>query len=277
MAYKTRQQFSIGLVYILILILLGAGAYFLFFKKTPTCSDKIQNQGEQGIDCGGPCTLSCEHLTIKDLQTDWVKFTEFKDGYYDLAAKIANPNPNFGLARFKYVFKIFDEAGNVLKEQTGSSFILPGQSEKYLIENNIFLEKKPASVKLEIEKPSFASWQKTEIPLPGLFVKNWQSEFLADRPGVFQVSGVIKNPSPYNFDVIWIYVILFDSQRDIIGLNKTQARTVLAGEERYFSVLWTAPLPGQASSVKVMTPETNILAPDNFLQIKGETEKFQEY
>ncbi|MDP2947024.1 MAG: hypothetical protein Q8N88_02830, partial [Nanoarchaeota archaeon] len=26
----------------------------------PTCSDKIQNQGEFGIDCGGPCPYSCE-------------------------------------------------------------------------------------------------------------------------------------------------------------------------------------------------------------------------
>jgi len=26
----------------------------------PTCSDKIQNQGESGVDCGGPCPYACK-------------------------------------------------------------------------------------------------------------------------------------------------------------------------------------------------------------------------
>ena len=25
-------------------------------KPCPTCNDGVQNQGETGIDCGGPCT-----------------------------------------------------------------------------------------------------------------------------------------------------------------------------------------------------------------------------
>ena len=28
--------------------------------KCPTCRDSLQNQGEEGVDCGGPCTKSCE-------------------------------------------------------------------------------------------------------------------------------------------------------------------------------------------------------------------------
>jgi len=276
MPYKTRQQFFIGLVYFLILILLGAGAYLIFFQKTPTCSDKIQNQNEQGIDCGGPCAVNCEFLTIKDLRTDWVKFVEFKDGYYDLAAKIENPNPNFGLASFQYVFKTLDTAGNVLKEQTGSNFILPGQDAKYLMENNIALGKKPASAQLEIKKPAPEDWQKTDISLPNLFVKNREFKFLSDGSGFSQASGILKNSSAYNFDAVLISVIIFDKQKNIMGLNKTQLRTILAGEERYFSVPWFSPLVGQVDSME-MTAETNILAPDDFLKIKGETEKFQEY
>ena len=29
----------------------------------PTCSDNIRNQGETGVDCGGPCTVKCDNQT----------------------------------------------------------------------------------------------------------------------------------------------------------------------------------------------------------------------
>ncbi len=86
MSYKVRKQVSIGLVYFLILILLGAGAYFAFFQKKPTCFDKIQNQKEEGVDCGGPCVLSCEHLTIKNIEVSEVKFLSLKNNQYDFDA-----------------------------------------------------------------------------------------------------------------------------------------------------------------------------------------------
>ena len=275
MAYKTRKQISIGLIYLLIFALLGAGVYFFFFKTKPTCFDGLQNQGEGGIDCGSPCAASCEHLTIKDLKTEWVKIVKYKEGFFDLAARIENPNPNFGLAQFKYTFKIFDGAGNILKEKSGSSFVLPGQS-KYLIENNLALEKNPAKAELLIEKIDFSSWQKTEIQAPNLFVKSKEFKSLENRSGVSQASGVLKNSSVFDLDAVWISILLFDPQKNIIGLSQTQARTVLAGEERYFSVSWLAPLSGAVNSLE-MIPETNILSPDNFLSKTGEKEKFQEY
>lgn len=275
MSYKIRKQASIGLVYLLIFALLGAGVYFLFFKTKPTCFDGIQNQGEGGIDCGAPCATSCEHLTIQDLKTEWVKILEYKEGVYDLAAKVVNPNPNFGLARFEYVFKIFDETGNLLKEQSGSSFILSGQT-KYLIKNNLALEKKPGKAELSIEKSASEDWQKTEIQAPNLFVKNKEFKFLENRPGASQASGVLKNSSVYDLDSVWISIILFDAGKNIIGLSQTEARTVLAGEERYFSVSWFSSLSGSVNSLE-MIPETNILSPNNFLPKSGEKERFQEY
>ena len=28
--------------------------------SAPTCSDQVRNNGETGIDCGGPCTMKCD-------------------------------------------------------------------------------------------------------------------------------------------------------------------------------------------------------------------------
>src|SRR5829696_3181026 len=41
----------------------------------PTCSDGIQNQGETGIDCGGPCTacaLSARDSVALDYNTNYL-------------------------------------------------------------------------------------------------------------------------------------------------------------------------------------------------------------
>ncbi len=39
-------------------------------NDTGTCSDGIQNQGETGIDCGGPC-LKCEYLSATIDGNNW--------------------------------------------------------------------------------------------------------------------------------------------------------------------------------------------------------------
>ena len=33
-------------------------------KPCPTCNDGVQNQGESGIDCGGPCTTCGKKLIL---------------------------------------------------------------------------------------------------------------------------------------------------------------------------------------------------------------------
>jgi len=44
--------------------------------QPPTCEDRVQNQGEEGIDCGGPCPLPCDLCTWDELPSrffwgDW--------------------------------------------------------------------------------------------------------------------------------------------------------------------------------------------------------------
>ncbi len=69
---------------------------------------------------------------------------------------------------------------------------------------------------------------------------------------------------------------LFDASKEIIGANKTEAYTIPAGEERYFSVLWFSPLAGEVKSVDILA-DTNLFSDDNFMRRYGAPEKFQEY
>ncbi|MBU1102453.1 hypothetical protein KJ853_02240 [Patescibacteria group bacterium] len=280
MGYRVRKQLMIVLIVIIILALIGAGVYLAFFRQAPTCFDGIQNHNEEGVDCGGPCTFSCERLTIKDIQVSWVKFFPLNSGKYDLAAYLINPNPNFGLSKLNYTFRLFGSAGELIKEQFGESFILPNQK-KYLIEGGVNISEKVAKAELFLSSVPKEEWKKINenYSLPALYVYNKQFGFLENPPGAFEVSGLIKNDSAFNFENIVVSVILLDGDRRIVGVNKTEARTILAGEDRYFLTFWPASigeelLESLESEIQV---ETNLLSDDNFMRKYGVPEKFQEY
>ncbi len=264
--------------------MLLTGAYYRWFYQAPTCFDNKQNQKEEGVDCGGPCAISCELLTVKNLQVEWTKAVLLKDGLYDLAAKIDNVNPNYGLGRLDYFFRLFDGDGRLISEKKGSSFVLPNQK-KYIIETNVSSGVKPEKVELVIDEALKTDWQrlKNDFEAPDIFVQDKQFKYLGNQAGqpvlqtgTAQASGVIKNSSNFDFDKIVISVALFNESKEIIGVNKTEVYTVPAGEERYFSALWFSPLAGEVKSVDMLA-DTNLFADDNFMRRYGAPEKFQEY
>ncbi|TSC53465.1 MAG: Uncharacterized protein LiPW39_248 [Parcubacteria group bacterium LiPW_39] len=275
--YRRRKQAIIILILLVILGLIGTGVYFKWFYQKPTCFDTKQNQNETGIDCGGPC-IPCERLTIKDPEIEWVKFLELQDKVYDLAVKIDNPNPNFGLEKFKYTFEIYDETGALIKEQAGASFILPAEK-KYLIEGNVAVGKKIGKVELNLEKSSKDVWKKLkkDFESPDIYIHSKQFQYLENQVSSARASGIIKNNSGFDFETISVAVVLFNEDKEIVGVNKTEVKTVLAGEERYFSVLWFAPFKAAVKSAE-MQAETNLFLDENFMRRYGaEPEKFQEY
>lgn len=83
---------------LIILIIIGAVvvAFLLIFSisvfyKAPSCSDGVQNQGESGIDCGGPCAYLC----TEQEQAPTVLFTKAVSngqGRLDAVAEVENKN-----------------------------------------------------------------------------------------------------------------------------------------------------------------------------------------
>lgn len=59
----------------------------VWFQDSPTCTDGILNQDEEGVDCGGPCSTNC----VYPGQYAW-DFTN--DGYYGWTHETYGDNPN---------------------------------------------------------------------------------------------------------------------------------------------------------------------------------------
>jgi hypothetical protein len=276
MDYRQRKQNIIVLILTIFLIAVLVGVYFIWFYHAPTCFDGKQNQEETGVDCGGSC-MSCERLTIKELQVEWAKYVLLENKSYDLAAKINNPNPNYGLGLFKYTFSLFDAENNLIQEKKGTDFILPAES-KYLVEANIKIEKELGKVVLKIEPAAVGDWQKLQenYESPNIYIHDKKISLPSEKETQTQISGIIKNDSLFDFDRILVTAALFDKNQELIGVNKTEARTVLAGEDRYFSTVWFTPIKGEIVNVD-MKSETNLFLDANFMRRFGAQEKFQQY
>ncbi|HXK37665.1 MAG TPA: vWA domain-containing protein [Candidatus Paceibacterota bacterium] len=120
---RRRQIITLAIV-IGSLLLIGTSIFFIV-KSRPSCFDKVQNQDETGVDCGGICAAQCRdtHLGINTL---WTKTFLVRKGMYDVASLVENPNLDASIPELSYTVELFDDEGRTLLSRTYSTFANAG-------------------------------------------------------------------------------------------------------------------------------------------------------
>lgn len=270
---RLHKQIIIAVIFIALVGLLGFGFWFLT-KPTPSCLDNIQNQGEEGIDCGGPCQ-ACEISTLQALKVLWTEAIPAQNNFYDAVAQIKNPNQNYGSGQFSYIFNFYDVEHNLVTQESGQTYILPNQT-KYILVRRINSPVQIEKIDLIIDEE--IQWEKLKDYQPPQFsVRQKEYRLLTgDEPGFSQASGIVVNKTNFDFDKVEVDILLFDNLHHLIGLNSSEIRTLLAGQERHFVATWFTPLESEVASVE-MEVETNVFDSENYMKRHGVPEKFQEY
>ncbi len=275
MEKNVKKRWIIGLIYLLIFFLTGWSCFYLFRPKE-TCFDGIKNQNEEGIDCGGVCAKSCKKIEAQNLVVETSGVLDASAiGEYDFFGVVSNPNKLFGSKYFDYLIKFEDENGALIGEKKGNSFILPGEK-KYIIENNVPLDKSPAKAELIISGSQWVEFQDIyESPNIQIIKKTYDE--ITSGVGFSEVKGLLENMSPYDFTTIKIDVILKDVSGNVLAVNSTRMNTVMSGENRDFRVFWPARFSGDVRSVEAQF-DVNIFDSDAFTKkyIKGQ-QQFQSY
>lgn len=126
---RTSKQILYGFLYFGVPLAV-AGIIFLpgIIKPAPTCTDGIQNQGEAGVDCSGPCE-DCELKTLR-LQVGGVDIVGVGEKS-SLLVKVENPSVNYGALNVLYQFKVLDPLGGTIEAIEGTLNILDAE-EKYI-------------------------------------------------------------------------------------------------------------------------------------------------
>ena len=70
--------------------------------------------------------------------------------------------------------------------------------------------------------------------------------------------------------------MLFDENKRILTAGKTEIRTVLVRDVRYFELNWPYSVSKPVSSFGIKA-HTNIFSDENFMKVHGTQERFKEY
>jgi len=270
---RTLKRIIIALVFLLILSAIVFLVYSLS-RPAPTCFDKIRNQGEEDIDCGGPCS-SCEFLGVKNIEVLSVKSVPTQNNFYDLMAQIKNPNQNYGSGKVPFAFKVYDSNGNLIVQFSGQTYILPNQT-KYIIKSKAEISRSFNKAEVSFGE---IKWEKLiDYQAPDLVIQQKEYQLLDYQgSGFSQAKGALVNKSDFDFNQVDVDILLFDSSGRLVGLNTTAINTLLSGQKRDFVATWFNEIGGQITVVE-MEAETNIFDQDNYLPTgQSIPERFQQY
>jgi hypothetical protein len=234
MSWRLRKQIIYGSILGLIFFLFVLFIYFQLKPQVlPSCFDGKKNQGEEDIDCGGPCPI-CELKSAQPLKIYPVQFIVYQNTI-DIIGLVENPNSNLGLKELNYYFEIYD-SNKFLKATTSlKSISLEPETKKYILEINY---PKPdfiiGSIKTKIISQA-KYWYKTEKEeLP---VTHYNEKLLTeDNKSKLQLTLFNRSYRPQNVETI---VFVYSQDRNLVGIGSVRVSL----------------MPEEAKDVYVFLPE----------------------
>jgi hypothetical protein len=260
--YRFTKQLVIGTIFFMVVI--GVIVWiWLAVRPQPTCFDSMQNQNEQGVDCGGICALSCKkEPQYPSLIVATSTFFSVEAGVYDVLGLIENKNPDFGAVSFGYRFLLLDASGTAMITRDGTSYTLPGEK-KYLVERRFEAQDVPIAAILETFDEAWM--EVTEFSGISLLIRDRSYGKVASGGTTMErATGVIVNRTGYDFQQVDVVVLLRNDAGRLIGTGSTDVRILRDGTQRAFEVRW--PVHESVNVGRVdMEAYTNLLENENFL------------
>jgi hypothetical protein len=239
---QRRKFFYLGSVVLVLLIAVGTPAYLKLYKPA-SCVDHVRNQGEEGIDCGGPCANVCSFSTIDPI-VRWARAFPVTTGNYSAVAYIENPNTDATVSSIAYNFRFYDDQNILLAEKNGVTFI-PAKKAFPIFETNINTGVRQIK-KTFFEFTSIPNWQKATSPVPTLDIisKNITGEAVAPK-----LSVVIGNGNLAPVVNIAVTAILYDKDDNAIASSQTLLERI--GGQGTAEAIFTWPAPFSAGVARI--------------------------
>ena len=254
LSWRAKRQLIIASIPVLLILGLG----FLFFQRflpEPTCFDNKKNQGELGVDCGGPCG-PCELKNPKSVEIFWARAVLARPQMYDVAAEVRNSNEVLYSPDMEYEFTLFDEFG-LIARKAGRTFILP-QERTHVIEANLNTTREPSRVEFKILN---IDWQFKKLEQPNLVIERRDYKIIEiDGKKQSLVEASVLNKTPFNFREIVVNFAVLDAEGNLLGANRVLVESLLAGSRQTVKSIWPQELKGRATTI-IVEPRVNFFDP----------------
>lgn len=240
-------------LYISVTVLIVGG--FLFWigrsviSKPPTCFDQTQNQQEEGVDCGGPCSLMCKE-SVRSPVVLWTRALEIATSTYTAAAYVENPNSakGAGALHVPYAFRLLDQ-NNVLIIERDGYIDIPPQQKVSIVEPNIDVGSRTVA-RAFLEFSDEISWNR----IPASSIPTLRVENLSLAQDGSSVSAVLRNLSRDDARSITVTAVLFDAEGVARAASKSTITRVPAQGSQSIVFTWPSPNPTVVSAELIPLP-----------------------
>jgi len=245
-SWSSRRKFTYGFIVVAgIVLIVGLPAFFLFYKA-PSCSDGKQDQGEQGIDCGGPCKMLCQSAFLPP-EVIWTKFEPVAPGLYNVAAYVVNNNLDGAAYNVPYEMQLFDSEGVLITVKDGSMTIPPNRN-ALAFQGSISTEKRiPSKAIITLGSPQ---WIKETDELGSLVIAD--KKYSEDQNSS-SLEVTLQDNTVTSLDNLSVYVVLYDANGNAIDFSKTFINSVPANNGTVIAPFtWPVSHNGRVVSIEVL-------------------------
>jgi hypothetical protein len=216
--------------------------------KTPSCSDGVQNQGEAGIDCGGPCPYLC---TAQE-QPPTILFTKTISngaGRTDVVASIENSNPTAAAVSVPYTVMLYG-AGQVLVQTVTGTVDLPPASIVPIFIPGVSSGKQKALqafLTIDASAPQWFTWVGTAVVKPVV-----TSTTLSGSVSTPRIDAILTNASVTALSAVPVIVLIHDAQGNIIAASQTVVPLIPAQGQATATFTWQGAFSSTPAVIEVL-------------------------
>lgn len=245
MDWATRRRAIVWAIFgsagIALLIILGIAIFY----KTPTCLDNKQNQGEVGVDCGGPCAHAC----ITDEKPPQLRFARAvvpSADRTDVIAYVDNPNADAAAHGVAATVEVYD-ANHALLASKQVTFDLTPSALTPVFIDGILPNSTPVTQTFFTIDTEHVQWIRTtkKPTIPTFKNIAW------DNSSAPRVSVTLVNPVAQPLTNVVLVATVFDASGQAIAASRTIVANLPSQGTAQAFFTWNVPFESAPARVDV--------------------------
>jgi hypothetical protein len=241
LGWARQRQLNYFLTVLGFFVVVGLVIFFIY-KPAPSCFDGKLNQDEQGVDCGGVCSLACTGQ-IRPLKISWVRPLKVTNGWYDLVARVENLNTTLGNRNLPYNLSVYDTDNVLITTRSGSTFVNP--NDVFLIFESRVDTGERIVGKVFLEFPTSTPWERVSPVEKDLYIE--RREFSNEPRPILHLS--VGNSSLLPYSDIQVVTVLSDINNNTFAASKTIVDSLGSNSRKEVYFTWPRPFSAEPSYV----------------------------
>ena len=248
MSWAARRRFLILLIIGAVVVAFLMVVLIATFYKAPSCSDGIQNQGEAGIDCGGPCPYLCAAQELPPT----VLFTQVLGngaGRTDVIALVENKNLTSAARSVPYTILLYGSTGALIKTVTGTVDLPPGATVPVYVPGILSGKQTAARAFLNIDL-SASQWFSMVVGAHVVpVVTNVGQSGTVSTP---RIQATLENPGATDFTNVLAIVLVRSAAGDVIAASQTIVPSIPAQGQATAVFTWNSAFVSVPALIEVI-------------------------